>query len=86
LVDIRHEPSSEDIAMFNVLSEAGYKISVIANKADKISKNARAKHIKTIAAALGVTQERISVFSAVTREGCEVLLREAQTHVQRLLL
>ena len=83
LVDIRHNPSAEDIAVHMALAEAGFDLRVIANKADKISKNARAKQVKTIATALGLPPQEITVFSAVNREGSEALLQQAQEHVRQ---
>ncbi len=79
LVDIRHEPSALDIAMHQILVEAGLPTLVIANKADKISKNARVAAKKTIAAALGVKNEELAVFSAVTRDGRDELLARAES-------
>lgn len=81
LVDIRHEPSTEDKAMHIALSKAGYKLKVIANKADKISNNARAKHLKTIATALNIPISEIIVFSAFSREGREELLWAVAEHI-----
>jgi GTP-binding protein len=83
LVDIRHDPSTEDMALNQALRQAGLNLSVIANKADKISKNARAKQIKTIAAALDTPPQQITVFSAISREGREALLQAAAEHVRR---
>ena len=74
LVDIRHEPSVQDIEMHNILRNAGYKLMVVATKADKISRGQRARNLDVIAAALGMHREDIEVFSAVTREGKEQLL------------
>jgi len=82
LVDIRHRPSADDIALNQALRQAGLDLRVIANKADKISKNARAKQVKTIAAELDIPQQEITVFSAISREGREVLLEMAEGHVR----
>ena len=82
LVDIRHDPSTEDVALNLALRQAGLKLCVIANKADKISKNTRAKQVKAIAAALDILAEEITVFSAVSREGREALLHKAEEHVR----
>ena len=82
LVDIRHRPSADDIALNQALRQAGLDLRVIANKADKISKNARAKQVKTIAAELNLLPNEITVFSAISREGREVLLEMAEGHVR----
>lgn len=83
LVDIRHAPSNEDQAMHQVLSEAGFEIRVVANKADKISKNARAKQLRLISQALQVPLNELTVFSAISREGRECLLEQAETHLKQ---
>lgn len=82
LVDIRHKPSAEDIALHLALREAGLTVRVIANKADKISKNARSGQLKMIAAVLERTPQEITVFSAISREGRETLLKAAAEHAR----
>ena len=83
LVDIRHKPSAEDIAYNQALRQAGLVIKVIANKADKISKNARSQQVKIIAAALETPPAQITVFSTVSREGRPALLEMAEQHARR---
>ncbi len=73
LVDIRHKVSPLDITMHNALVEAGFKVRVIANKLDKISKNERAKNINAIAKDLNISKDQITAFSAVSHEGREEL-------------
>ena len=48
IVDIRHEPSEQDLMMYNWIKSFGYKGLVIATKADKISKGNWQKHINVI--------------------------------------
>ena len=86
LVDIRHKPSAEDIALNQALRQAGLDTRAIANKADKISKNACAKQIKTIASTLDLPPEAITVFSALSRQGRETLLKIAETHTRKFWL
>ena len=45
LVDIRHEPTQDDIAMNQYFRQMGIPFTVIATKADKISRGARMKQI-----------------------------------------
>ena len=82
LVDIRHKPSVEDQAMHQALSAAGFRLHIVANKADKISKNARAKQLKLIAETLQVPVAEITVFSAISREGRDELLTKAAAHLE----
>ena len=48
IVDIRHEPSEQDLMMYNWIKSFGYKGFVIATKADKISKSRFQKHVNII--------------------------------------
>lgn len=82
LVDIRHKPSEQDIEMNRILLDNGFNVTVIANKADKISKNQRAKSLKEIAAALQMSVKDIVVFSAISREGKEILQEKTEAFVK----
>ncbi|MGI5891543.1 MAG: ribosome biogenesis GTP-binding protein YihA/YsxC [Bacillota bacterium] len=81
IVDIRHKPSEQDKIMYNVLKNAGYRLLLIASKADKISRGQREKHLREIVTELGATRDDIIAFSAVTREGKEELLALAESFV-----
>ena len=48
LVDIRHEPSKNDVEMYNWVLHYGFNPIVIATKADKISRGAVQKHVSVI--------------------------------------
>jgi len=78
LVDIRHEPSAQDVAMHQILVDAGFPVTLIANKADKLSNNQKAQSLRQISAAMGVPRQEIMVFSAVSREGREALLERVE--------
>lgn len=45
LVDIRHEPSDNDVMMFDWILQAGFTPTVIATKADKIKRTQLKKHL-----------------------------------------
>ncbi len=81
LVDIRHAPSREDIAMHHILRDAGYDLLVIANKADKISRGAWGKSLQVIAKALEIKSAEILVFSAMSKEGRPALLEKTADFV-----
>jgi len=53
LVDMRHEPTAQDVQMYQWIKSLGFSGIVIATKADKISKGQRYKHIKIIKETLG---------------------------------
>ena len=69
LVDIRHEPTSEDREMNLFLRQAGIPFTVIATKADKISRGARMKHIAPICRALAVQPWQVIPFSSEDGSG-----------------
>ncbi|MBU5439982.1 ribosome biogenesis GTP-binding protein YihA/YsxC [Tissierella sp. MSJ-40] len=59
IVDIRHEPTSQDVMMYNWIKSFGYSGIVIATKADKISKGQWQKNIKQIRNKLGVESSNL---------------------------
>lgn len=78
LVDIRHEPSAEDREMNLFLRQAGIPFTVVATKADKISRGARLKHIAPICRALAVQPWQVLVFSSEDGTGREELLERIE--------
>ncbi|MGN0775174.1 MAG: ribosome biogenesis GTP-binding protein YihA/YsxC [Candidatus Ventricola sp.] len=78
LVDIRHEPTSEDREMNLFLRQAGIPFTVIATKADKISRGARMKHIAPICRALAVQPWQVIPFSSEDATGREEILAKIE--------
>ena len=75
LVDSRHEPSAQDVQMYDWLKHYGLDGLVVATKADKISGNQWAKNKKLIRSKLGMSPEDILLpVSALKRTGTEELL------------
>ena len=75
LVDIRHEPSKQDVEMYEYLRYYGLDGIVVATKADKVSKNQIPKQIKQIKQTLGLGKDDIVIpVSALKRTGYEELL------------
>lgn len=54
LVDIRHDPSKQDVEMYKYIKESGFSGIVVATKSDKISKSKVSKSVKNIAKCLGI--------------------------------
>jgi GTP-binding protein len=70
ILDIRHPPSSDDVNMKEWLMHHNLPVLMIATKADKISKGARAKHLAIIRKVLEIPVEQTPIcFSAETGEG-----------------
>ena len=78
LVDIRHEPTGEDREMNLFLRQAGIPFTVIATKADKISRGARMKHIAPICRALAVQPWQVIPFSSEDGSGREEILSKIE--------
>jgi len=74
LVDIRHDPTEDDLMMNRFLREMEIPFSVIATKADKISRKARSKYLAPICRGLLVQPWEIICFSGEDGTGREELL------------
>ena len=75
LIDIRHEPSGNDINMYEWILANGYEPIIIATKLDKIKRSQIQKHIKMLRVGLNVVPgTKILPFSAQTKQGKEEIL------------
>lgn len=75
LIDIRHEPGTNDLQMFEWIKHFGYNLVIVCTKADKLSKQQLKKNVEMIRTTLKLSSEdRIIAFSAETRQGKEELL------------
>lgn len=75
LVDIRHEPTADDLAMLEFLAALELPTVVVMTKADKLSRAAAAARHGEMASALGIPEEQIIPFSAETGAGRDDLAR-----------
>lgn len=70
LIDIRHEPSSNDKMMYEWIVAQGYRPVIIATKLDKIKRSQKDKQIKLVKQGLNVLPgTRLIPFSAETKQG-----------------
>jgi len=76
LVDIRHEPTADDIAMNCFLRQKEIPFTVVATKADKISYGARMKHIAPICRLLLVQPWEIIACSSENGTGKAAVLSQ----------
>ena len=75
LVDIRHAPSVQDVQMYQYLRHYGLDGTVVATKADKISRNEMSKCIAVIRRSLDLSPEDTVIpVSALKRTGQGELL------------
>ncbi|MDO5041158.1 MAG: ribosome biogenesis GTP-binding protein YihA/YsxC [Peptoniphilus sp.] len=69
LVDIRHEPTAQDVQMYEFIREAGFSGIVIATKSDKISRGKHQQNLSKIAKALKMeNRSNILSFSSLDRK------------------
>jgi GTP-binding protein len=74
LVDIRHEPSAQDVQMYEYLKYHGLDGVVVATKADKVSRNEQNKNISNIRKTLGMRPDDVVVaVSALKKTGGDAL-------------
>ena len=78
LVDIRHEPSDNDVMMYDWILQAGFAPIIIATKADKIKRSQLAKHKKMIRESIssrshvsGEVTMQIIPWSGLSKQGRE---------------
>lgn len=85
LIDIRHEPTKQDVEMYRLLYDKGFNPFIIATKADKISKNAKNKNISVIRKKLGLAPETPVVpFSALNKEGRDEIWEYIDSFVENI--
>lgn len=77
LVDIRHEPTADDVMMYEWIKHFGYNCVVIATKADKISRGQYQKHISIIRKKLQLEKdEKVIPLSSSKKTGVEDVWNE----------
>ena len=74
LVDIRHEPTQDDLQMNAFLRGMQLPFLVIATKADKISRGARMKYLAPICRGLQVQPWQVICASSETKDGRDKIL------------
>lgn len=74
VIDIRHEPSKDDVLMYGWLKHYEIPTCIVATKADKIPRSKWDKHLKIIKQALGADKSvPVVLFSSETGLGREQL-------------
>ena len=74
LVDIRHEPSADDVLMYDWIKHFGLGRLVIATKLDKINRSQYAKHFKMIREKLRMSPEdELLPISSLKKVGMETI-------------
>jgi len=74
LIDVRHAPTKDDIAMFEWLVHHQLPVCIVATKADKIPRSKYQNHLALIRKELGMHRDgQIVLFSSETGQGREEL-------------
>lgn len=73
LLDVRREPTDDDLQMFDLLADVGLPTLVCVTKVDKLSKSQAAKAMDELAKRLQLDPEQMIPFSAVSGEGRDEL-------------
>lgn len=83
LVDIRHEPSAQDVEMYDFLRKYGLSGVICATKADKVSGNQRQKSISAIKKRLNLTLDDIIIpVSALKKTGGDELIAAIERELE----
>ncbi len=64
LLDVRHDPTSDDRIMLETLGEIGVPTLIALTKVDKLGVQARAKRVTELCAAAGLDEDQVIPFSA----------------------
>lgn len=75
LVDIRHDPTQDDVDMVNFMRAAGIPFQIVCTKADKISRGSRMKYTAAIGRKLQAQPWELICCSSETGEGRDQLIR-----------
>lgn len=79
LIDMRHEPTAEDVQMVEYLSKIGLPALFVLTKADKITASKRAAHMRRIVDKLGLDEDQVIPFSSLSGEGRDELLESVES-------
>lgn len=80
LVDIRHEPSKQDVMMYDWIRSCGFKGVVIATKSDKVSKSKMDKNISIIKKTLKMEQGDLVIpYSSVKKDNISKVWSEIES-------
>lgn len=83
LCDIRHEPTADDRVMVNFLYERLIPFTVVATKADKLSRAQLNKSMAMLSTAYTCGKDAIIATSAQTRLGLERVIEEINKVIER---
>jgi GTP-binding protein len=83
LLDVRHQPSDEDLQMLDFLAEIEAPTIVVLTKIDKLREREVAGRVHEIAVALRLEEEQMIPFSAETNQGRDELAAALMSLVEQ---
>ena len=83
LMDIRHDPTGEDIDMVNYLNHYILPFTVIATKADKLSKTRIVPAVRSLAANIGMAEGNVIAFSSMDGRGRDAVFSKIESIIAR---
>jgi GTP-binding protein len=83
LLDVRHDPSEEDLQMLDFLADIGAPTIVVLTKIDKLRPRQIAERVHAIAVALRLEDDQMIPFSAETNEGRDDLAAALMSLVEQ---
>jgi GTP-binding protein len=69
LLDVRHDPSKEDLEIQRLLIESGRPVLAALTKSDKLTRTAGLARARELAAALGLHEDQVQLTSSKSRHG-----------------
>ncbi len=74
LLDVRRDPTPEDVQMLEYLAQLGVPALLVLTKVDKFSKSRKLERVRELVKEFGLDPEQVVPFSSKTGEGRELLL------------
>ena len=78
LVDIRHEPTRDDVTMYNYMFKNSVPFTIVATKADKIAKSQVKNRCRAIANFFKVGADNVLPVSSTNKTGREAVLAKIE--------
>jgi GTP-binding protein len=69
LLDVRHQPSNDDLEMQKLLAESGRPVLAVLTKADKLTRSALPIRVHELSQALGLQQDQVEITSSHSKTG-----------------
>jgi GTP-binding protein len=81
LLDLRREPSADDLSMGEILAARQVPVLATLTKADKVSRGRQTDRLRAIAQAVGISEDQCILTSATKRDGIGELRQAVQAAV-----